>query len=501
MAPSMTWELWRLAWPAMLRNLLNCSCDRLTLAVVGHYDHNTAHYDGAGLGKMLSNITGLSVGLGINMGLSTMCAQAYGAGRSKNENWLHLRRCCFFLSCVFVWSAATAYFADNILVAFGQPRDVATASAQFAQINLVGVPFFWLSSALQTICDGLQNTKPGLYSMAVASICQIGICVALVNPNVGNVGFLGMAMARSAAGVIQLVVLVVLIKMQHLAPMVWQRSSNRADQVPVFDSEALRAYVVVTLPSAIIWWLEWWSFEGLTVMVGLLPNAVVTLGAHGTMFNVIVTTYQIFQGLGIALCAMTGKRIGQGRGNEIPRMCLLASALAVFFIAVVLCTLYFLREQIGQLFSNNPDIIESVKRNMLGGCFSVPGYAFLMTLGGACRGANRQRLVALSTLVGYGIGLPLAWVLGYHQHWPTPLFGVWIGNAAALAFAASCTVAIVSMIDWSTVTKAVPRMRSNTGSGDVSGDGKSDRLLSPLTTSDNEDDADNRHSVNAHIYE
>lgn len=34
---------------------------------------------------------------------------------------------------------------------------------------------------------------------------------------------------------------------------------------------------------------------GLTVMVGLLPNAVVTLGAHGTIFNVIVTTYQAFQ--------------------------------------------------------------------------------------------------------------------------------------------------------------------------------------------------------------
>ena len=87
-----TAELWALAWPAILRNVLNCACDRLTLALVGHYDPSTVHYDGAGLGKMYSNITGLSVGLGLNLGLATLCSQAYGAGRAAQENALHLRR-------------------------------------------------------------------------------------------------------------------------------------------------------------------------------------------------------------------------------------------------------------------------------------------------------------------------------------------------------------------------------------------------------------------------
>ena len=75
----LTAELWALAWPAILRNVLNCACDRLTLALVGHWDPSTVHYDGAGLGKMYSNITGLSVGLGLNLGLATLCSQAYGA--------------------------------------------------------------------------------------------------------------------------------------------------------------------------------------------------------------------------------------------------------------------------------------------------------------------------------------------------------------------------------------------------------------------------------------
>ena len=95
-------ELWQLAWPAIVRNTLNCAADRVTLVLVGHYDDSRAHYDGAGLGKMFSNITGLSVGFGINLGLATLCAQAYGAGRASVENGLHLRRCLLLLAIALV---------------------------------------------------------------------------------------------------------------------------------------------------------------------------------------------------------------------------------------------------------------------------------------------------------------------------------------------------------------------------------------------------------------
>lgn len=60
-----------------------------------------------------------------------------------------------------------------------------------------------------------------------------------------------------------------------------------------------------------------WSFEGLTVLVGRLPAPTTTLAAHGVIFSTIVTMYQIPQGIGVALCAATGRRIGAGRGAEV----------------------------------------------------------------------------------------------------------------------------------------------------------------------------------------
>ena len=61
------------------------------------------------------------------------------------------------------------------------------------------------------------------------------------------------------------------------------------------------------------------------------------------------------------------------------------------------------------MFIQNETVVDVVDASMLGAAISLPGYAFLMTLAGACRGASKQRLVAIGTLVGYAVGIPLAW--------------------------------------------------------------------------------------------
>ena len=106
-------DLWQLAWPAILRNTLNCASDRATLALVGHFDHDEAHYASAGVGKMFSNITGLSIGFGISLGLSTLCSQAHGAGRHAETNALYLWRCAAILTVAFAYSATSNHITQS----------------------------------------------------------------------------------------------------------------------------------------------------------------------------------------------------------------------------------------------------------------------------------------------------------------------------------------------------------------------------------------------------
>jgi MATE family multidrug resistance protein len=411
---------------------------------------------------MLSNVSGLSIGLGLTLGLSTACSQAHGSDAARNDNGIHLRRCLVALCVAMIGLVAVAVFAEPILLGVGQPAAVALASARFCQVQALGVPFFWVASALATVCDSVQQTKPGMYSQVVASIVQLAVTAVLVAGL--RVGYLGMAAGRSFGGVLQLVLIVVLVyRSPSLGERVWgRRLSWRVLRSRVLNFSSVYEYVVLALPSAIVWWIEWWSFEGLTVLVGLLPNPTITLAAHGIIFNTVVTMYQLFQGIGIALCAVTGMRVGEGKGRDVPGFIGLSVLSALVLSAIVCSGLYFFRRDVALAFDPREEVADVVDRNMLGAVVSLPGYAMLMTIAGACRGANRQRWVAAGTVSGYAGGIPLAWYLGYRREWPHPLMGVWLGNAAALAWAALCAAVVVLLIRWDLVEKV--RVRAGRGS-------------------------------------
>ena len=231
---SLAIDIWRLAWPAIVRNSLNCAADRVTLAFVGHYDSDPFHYDGAGLGKMYSNITGLSIGMGACLGLATLCSQAHGAGRSEEVNGLYLRRCLVVLAIAFLYSASAAFMCERVLIAISMNPDVARCSARYAQVQLIGVPFFWVATAVQTVCDGLQDTRPGMYAGLVSAAAQVAMCAIAVHPALLDMGYLGMAAARSAGGVVQIIVLCGIVICQgrqaQVAPMPVPNASHPAGQ-------------------------------------------------------------------------------------------------------------------------------------------------------------------------------------------------------------------------------------------------------------------------------
>lgn len=466
-------EAWALAWPAMTRQLLACTADRFSLAMVGHWDPSKANYDGAGLGKMWSNITGLSIGLGLNLGLGTLCSQSFGAGRSHLDNGLHLRRCVIILVPALLFACLAAGFGEPILRAMHQPPAVAAASATYAQMQVFGVPFGWLTAALSTVCDGLQQTRPGMYAQAARAVTSLALCAVMVHPRGLGWGYLGMAASGSLANAVSLAVVWAWIRKSGVSGSVWGRHPSTAHE-RAFDLGALRQYAAVALPAAVLWWLEWWSFEGLSVLVGVLPDPTTALAAWGTEFNITVIFYQVFSALGVVMCVMIGKYIGAGRAAEARRIMVVGLTLAAAFVGLVASTMYFLRRYIALAFVNDAAIVDEIADTMLGPCLSVPGYALLMNLYGAARGANIQARVTWGTLVGYGGGIPLAWYLGTRAQWPSPLLGVWLGNAAALAFAALWAAAVALSFDWS----AAKPVKARAQVPDLQGEGGN--LVSPV---------------------
>ena len=125
------------------------------------------------------------------------------------------------------------------------------ASADYALVQLAGVPLFWLTAALQTVCDGLQRTQYGFWSTVLSASVQVILTVVFVYPKAMNVGFLGMAAARSSAGLVQLIAIIVMIKKGGIAPQVWglgKDPSGSTSSAPLAaDATAAAAAASVTV--------------------------------------------------------------------------------------------------------------------------------------------------------------------------------------------------------------------------------------------------------------
>lgn len=446
-------ELLRLSLPVMATQALSVGADRWTLTFVGHYDYqNRSHFDGAGIGKMYSNITGLSLGVSATIGLATFCSQAYGANQSEELNPVYVRRALVLLCICFVFAFTSAVLCEPLLLALGQPADVAYTSAHYAQVQLLGVPFYWLANAATVALNSAKYTMPSLIMNLISSPMQVLLCFVFMHPRLLNLGYAGNALARSVGGVISCMVLLSVIRYRGLQCYVWRCQPNSE---PVMKAHAFRSYLAVSVPAALVVWSEWWAFEVLSLLVGRTPNAEMNLAAHGTMFNIIVVFYMSWTSTCIAVCTLVGNALGAEENSRI-RPLLYTSGLFSLATSLLVALGYeLLKSSFARLFTEDLQVQELLEDSSMGLVLSVPCYAQLMTFYGALRGANFQRPGILGTLIGYWVvGLPLGALLGCYWHWPTPLLGVWFGNATALAIAATWVLsAVFFRIDWNTVRR------------------------------------------------
>ena len=282
----------------------------------------------------------------------------------------------------------------------------------------------------------------------VSTIAQIVSCVVLMHPKLMGMGYLGMAIATVIGNYSHLLVMMGYVWWKRLFKQVWCTSLSEEQSI---TCPGLLNFLVVTLPSAAMMWMEWWAFEGLTVLVGLLPNAKTNLAAHSTLFNTVIVFYMSYTGLSTAVCALVGRNVGASDAAANKRLVVLSMGLCCLMSFVVSSFLWFFRREVAAFFTpGNQGIIEAVEQSMLGICLSIPSYGALMTLYGVCRGANLQSTAVYGTTIGYAVlGFPVAWFLGDHLGWPNPLLGVWLGNISALTFAAGWVLVLVLLVDWS----------------------------------------------------
>jgi len=446
------WAVLKQALPNMLQMYVTQFVKRLALALVGHYDPSSTSIAAAALGSMYSNITGLSVGMGITLSLSSFCAHNMGRGAAK-ENGIVVWQCARVLAVCYIFSGCMSCFSPFLLDHLGQPEELLYPVQDFTMIMLVGLPADWMSFCISFALASQDLQFYTTISQVLCSLINFSCAWAFL---ANGVGFLGVAWASvigSWSGITFLIAYVVVAGKQDT---VWRIPKEVSKEGRISFTEYLR----VALPSAFSVWAEWWAAEVLALFAGLLPGGKDSVAANGILFNTLAIFYMTFVGVSRAAAMRVGFHMGAKDTSGMQLAIALCVSLSVVLSGVVSIVLLVYGPAILGFYTNIPDVLSEGMGANLGMVLSVPPYAVMMTLAGVLRSARQQARAAIALFIAfYLVGIPAGYYLGLIAG--MGLLGIWMGNVISLSMSAVLMTMILFTIDWQKLVEAAGNEKGN----------------------------------------
>ncbi|KAI3848932.1 hypothetical protein MKW98_014466 [Papaver atlanticum] len=274
----------------------------ISMMMVGHLGELAL--SSTAMATSLCAVTGFSLLVGMAGGLETLCGQAYGAQQYRKlgvhtySAMISLTLVCIPIS--FVWISM-----EKLLIFIGQDRLISQEAGRYAvsvdeylQAQSLVIPM--LLSAITTLCFHIPLCWVFVYKFGFGNIgaaFAIGISYWL------NVIFLG-----------------IYVKFSSLC---------KPTRVPL-SKEALQGigkFLSLSVPSAIMLCLQWWSFEIMILLSGLLPNPKLETSVLSICLTTISLVSKIPFGISAAAITRVSNELGAGRPQ--------AARLTVFTVIII----------------------------------------------------------------------------------------------------------------------------------------------------------------------
>ncbi|XP_062109988.1 protein DETOXIFICATION 14-like isoform X1 [Humulus lupulus] len=424
-----------IAGPMVAVNLSLYFLQIISLMMVGHL--GKLYLSSTAIAISIGAVSGFSLLFGMAGALETLSGQAYGAkqyrklGIQTNTAIFSLILVCIPLS--LVWS-----YIGKILVLVGQDPQISREAGQFL---LWLIPALFAYATLQPLIRYFQSQsliKPLLVSSCVSICCHVPLCWTLVfKCGLQHCG------AAISIGISYWLNVILLLLYMTFSP------ACESTRVPIFSElfQGFGEFLRFAIPSAAMSCLEWWSFELLTLLSGILPNPQLETSVLSVCVSTITTLYTIPEGLGSAGSTRVSNELGAGN----PRAARLALG-AVMFLAVsqsiiVSSVLFAGRNAFGYIFSNDKEVVDYAMNMAPLVCLSVIFDSLHATLSGVARGCGWQDLGAFVNLGAYYlVGIPVATALGFWLDLRGK--GLWIGIVAGSFLQAFLLSVIAMCTNW-----------------------------------------------------
>ncbi|KAK7324564.1 hypothetical protein VNO77_28230 [Canavalia gladiata] len=400
--------------PMILTNLFYYLITLVSVMLVGHLGE--LQLAGATLANSWFSVTGVAVMVGLSGALETLCGQGFGA-KEYQMLGIYLQASCIISLIFSVIISIIWFYTEPILVLLHQSHDIARTAALYMKFL---VPGLFAYSMMQNMLRFLQTQSvvmPLVVLSALPMLLHIGIAYALVQWS--SLSFKGAPIAASVSLWISMLLLGLYVMYAKKFKHTWQGFSMHSFH-HVFTNLKL------ALPSAAMVCLEYWVFEVMVFLAGLMPDSQITTSLIAICANTEFIAYMITYGLSAAASTRVSNELGAGNPEQAKKAMNVTLKLSLLLGVIFVLALGFGHNIWIQLFSDSSKIKEEFASITPLLAISILIDAVQGVLSGVARGCGWQHLAAYVNLATfYLIGLPISCLLGFKTN--LQYKGLWIG--------------------------------------------------------------------------
>ncbi|XP_031093190.1 protein DETOXIFICATION 14-like [Ipomoea triloba] len=428
-------KLARIAIPMLVVTVCQQMVIFVSTMMLGHISELSL--SGGAVATSFTNVTGFSLIFGMASALETLCGQAYGAGQ-YHKLGTYTYGAIMSLTVVAIPISILWVFMDKLLILVGQDPLISAEAGRYS---------VWLISAifpyaiLQCLVRYLQMQSlivPMLLSSALSLCFHIPVCWALSFRS--GLGSAGPALAIGLSYWFNVILLVVYVKYS---------SACEKSRVCLWNDSFARVgeFFRLAVPSASMACLEWWTFEIVILLGGLLPNPQVETSVLSICLMICSLHFYIPFSIGAGASTRISNELGAGN-TELARMAVWGvTIIGMIELAIAAVVLMSLRSVVGYAFSNETEVVNYIKRMTPLVSLMLVSDGISGLLSGVARGSGWQHLGAYVNLGAYYlVGAPAAGMLGFMTNLRG--MGLWMGlNLASLV--QNVVLALITIFtDW-----------------------------------------------------
>nr|KAJ0187103.1 hypothetical protein LSAT_V11C900470170 [Lactuca sativa] len=396
---------------------------------------------GGALAIGFANVTGLSIMKGLCMGMDPICYQAFGAKRLSVLSQTYIKTFILLL----LTSVPVTFLWLNVEPVFhrlGQDRVITKVAAMYLTFSLPELPALAHLQPLRSLLRAQGLNSPATIVATCSTILHLPINYFLISYL--NLGVKGIAMASACFTYNMNIGLLIYIFMSKVAIKPWVASS-KTSLFSIFKGWG--PLLSMAIPSMFSVCLEWWLYEIILFLSGLLDNPQSCVAATGIIMQTTGAIYVIPFSLSLSISQRVGHELGAGHPARAQLATIVGISIAFIYGLVVFGSSIALRNVLGKLYTNEDQVLA-----LLSSALPVTGLAEVgnspqTAACGALTGSARPKVgVRINMAAFYLIGLPLSIVLAFVLK--VGYRGLWLGLVASQAACVSLMIYTLVKTDW-----------------------------------------------------